>query len=107
MKRSIISLSIFLFLIAGGVLAEFLYTRNLAITIDTHLENYEPKECAQKLKDEFEKRNLLNRIFLRENIVERFDNFFIELEYSDENETKTIIEKIKIYTKDLKTDRTF
>ncbi len=111
MKRSIISFFSFTFLVILITVSEITYANNLAKNIDTNTQNFKGTESIEQLKELFESRKFLNRIFLRENITERFEIYISELEvYGKSKDTERIneaLEKIRYYTKDLYEDRTF
>lgn len=111
MKRSIISFFVFISLVILGVLSEFIYLDSLADEIKMQIQNYSGIENCEELKELFEQRKSLNRIFLRENIIERFELYLIELEnYTLENNgegIKLTLDKIKYFTDDLYKCRTF
>ena len=111
MKRSIIGLCLFALLVIAGTCGEFIYANNLAENIDRQIENFNGEESVEKLHEIFKERSIINRFFLRENIIERFEVYFTELEvsikYKDNARTEEILNKINLYTKDLHCGRIF
>lgn len=111
MKRCIISLSVFLFIITFVLVSEAIYTKNLAQEIDMQLNSYQGEESVEKIKEIFNRRRILSRIFLRENITEKMEIYITELEIYNKNkneqQTELVMEKIRIFTKDLQKGRTF
>ncbi|MBQ8605253.1 MAG: hypothetical protein IJ408_00810 [Clostridia bacterium] len=109
MKRSIISLTVFCLLIAIGVYGEGKYTRELASSIDACIQ--EDTQVEQRLDELFKRRSILNRIFLKEGIIERFETHIEELKvyskYGMQADRQAALEKIKYYNEDLKNGRAY
>lgn len=111
MRRSIISLCVFVFLVVLVAGSEALYTKNLANAIDSYALDFHGMQSVEGLSELFESRKIMNRIFLKESIIERFEIYIKELEIytkaGQSADAKNALEKIKFYTKDLHEFRSF
>lgn len=87
------------------------YINNLAKELDRHTENFNGIESCRSLDELFEKRKLINRVFLRENVIEKFEMHIKELTAFIQNgenaDAEATLEKIKLYTKDLHEARAY
>ena len=111
MKRSIVSICVFLVLIVLFTVSEMIYINNLANAIDEHTQDFHGVESCEELDNLFESRKFINRVFLRENVVEKFEVLIKELSIyakkADDVEVDATLEKIKLFTSDLHEGRAY
>lgn len=104
MKRSIISFCIFAALTLTGGIFEIVHSNRLVSEINELTHCFERGQCeADEFKELFKDNQIINRLFFKRSVLEKFEREFAELSvYSKGSEdSQAIIERIRLYCTEL------